>query len=73
MNRFSNLSREIIFLLIAAGIGVLFGILVAYPEMLAMPRENSARITSNEKRIESLWEAHQISHEPKHTEEEKER
>jgi hypothetical protein len=59
-----NIRREVIILLIGAAIGVLFGVLVAYPEMLANTRENAARIESNEKQIERLWEAHEISHSP---------
>ena len=50
-------------LLIGAAIGALFGILVAYPEMLASSRENAARIENNEKQIKLLWEAHQVQHE----------
>ena len=57
-----SIRREILVLLIGAAIGVLFGVLVAYPEMLANSRENRARIESNEKQIEQLWDAHEISH-----------
>ena len=49
-------------LFIGAAIAAIFGILVAYPEMLASSRENAARIENNEKQIELLWEAHQIQH-----------
>ena len=51
-----------VILLVGAAIGVLFGVLVAYPEMLASSRENKARIDSNEKQIERLWDAHEIWH-----------
>ncbi len=50
-------------LLVGAAVGVLFGILVAYPELLANSRENAARIESNREQIELLWGAHQIRHE----------
>ena len=58
----SNVRRDIIVLLIGAAIGTLFGILVAYPEMLASPRENAARIKANEHQIQLLWDAHSIEH-----------
>ena len=58
-----GIGREIIVLLIGAAIGVLFGILVLYPEVLARSRENAARIESNQEQIEMLWDAHQIQHE----------
>ena len=49
-------------LLIGASIAAFFGILVAYPQILANSRENAVRIESNEKQIERLWEAHEIQH-----------
>lgn len=63
MNDGRGIRRDVVVLLIGAAIGVVFGILVAYPEMLASSRENSARIDNNEKQIELLWEAHQVQHE----------
>ena len=50
-------------LIVGAAIAALFGILVAYPEILASSRENAARIEANQKQLELLWEAHQIQHE----------
>jgi hypothetical protein len=63
MNENRGIRRDALMLLIGAAIGALFGILVAYPEMLASSRENSARIDNNQKQIELLWEAHQVQHE----------
>ena len=50
----SNVRRDIILRLIGGAIGTLFGILVAYPEMLASPWENAARIKANEHQIQLL-------------------
>ena len=58
----SRIPRDIAMLLIGAAIGTLFGILVAYPEMLASTRENAVSIESNKQQIEMLWEAHTIEH-----------
>ena len=58
----SRIPRDIAMLLIGAAIGTLFGILVAYPEMLASTRENAVGIESNKQQIELLWEAHTIEH-----------
>lgn len=57
-----RIRRDVVLLLIGAAVGVLFGILVAYPEILSNTRENSARIEANEKQIERLLEAHEIQH-----------
>ena len=57
-----TIGRDVLILLIGAAIGALFGILVAYPQILASTRENAARIELNEKRIEMLMEAHEIRH-----------
>ena len=54
--------RDALMLLIGAAIGALFGILVAYPEMLASTRENAARIDNNDKQIDLLWQAHELQH-----------
>ena len=59
---FSSVRRDVIALLIGAAIGALFGILVAYPEMLASTRENAAHIKANEHQIQLLWNAHSIEH-----------
>ena len=61
LNR-QTIGREVLLVLIGAAIGVLFGILVAYPQILANSRENAARIESNKEQIELLWDAHQIQH-----------
>ncbi len=61
LNR-QTIGREILLLLIGASIGVLFGILVAYPQILANSRENAVRIESNKEQIELLWDAHRIQH-----------
>jgi hypothetical protein len=47
---------------VGAAIATIFAILVAYPEVLAKSRENSALISSNEEQIELLWNAHSIVH-----------
>ena len=64
MNDRSRIGRDALMLLIGAGIGALFGVFVAYPELVANSKENAARIESNERHIELLWEAHKIEHEP---------
>ena len=63
MNSGRGIRRDAVVLLIGAAIGVVFGVFVAYPEMLASTRENAARIENNEKHIQLLWEAHQVHHE----------
>ena len=55
--------RDALMLLVGAVIAALFGILVAYPRLLANSRENAARIEANATQIELLWEAHEIRHE----------
>ena len=55
-------------LVIGAGIGVVFGLLVAYPELVATPKENRAQIEANKAQIERLLDAHKISHEPEQME-----
>ncbi len=62
MNDFPRLRRDVLMVLIGATIAALFGILVAYPQLLATTRENTVRIESNEKQIERLWEAHEVRH-----------
>ena len=57
-----RIRRDVVLLLIGAAVGVLFGILVAYPEILSTTRENAARIEANEKQIERLLAAHEIQH-----------
>ena len=57
-----SLGRAIILLIIGAAVGTIFGLLIAYPALLAESRENAARIESNKERIEQLWEAHYIQH-----------
>lgn len=59
----SRLRRDVIILLIGAAIGALFGVIVAYPEILASTRENAVRIEANRVQIEQLWDAHEIRHE----------
>ena len=49
-------------LLIGAAIAAFFGILVAYPQILASSRENAVRIEANEKQFERLWEVHEVQH-----------
>ena len=58
-----SIGRELLFLFIGAALAVLFGIIVAYPEMLANSRENAARIEYNRQQIEFLLEVHTIEHE----------
>lgn len=58
----NRIPRDIAMLLIGAAIATIFGILVAYPEMLASTRENAVSIESNKQQIELLWEAHSIEH-----------
>ena len=60
----SRIGRDVMIILFGAAIGTLFTILVAYPELLANSRANSARIESNSAQIELLWEAHEIRHQP---------
>ena len=57
-----SIRRDIVLILIGTAIGTLFGIFVAYPELLANSRENSARIEGNRSQIELLWEAHEVDH-----------
>ena len=59
-----SLGRAIILLIIGAAVGTIFGLLIAYPALLAETRENSARIEANKERVELLWEAHYIHHDP---------
>ena len=58
----SRIRRDVLLLLIGAAMGTLFGILVAYPEMLASTRENAARIDANQQQIEVLQDVHPIQH-----------
>ena len=58
----SNIRRDIVLLIIGTAIDALFGIVVAYPQLLADSRENAVRIESNRSQIERLWEAHEIGH-----------
>ena len=57
-----SIRRDLMMIFAGAAIGVLFGILVAYPQVLARSSENEARIESNKDQIELLWDAHQIQH-----------
>ena len=63
MNDRPRIVRDIVVLAVGLTIGTLFGILVAYPAVLANSRENAARIEANQQQIELLWEAHPIGHE----------
>ena len=63
MNDRPRIARDALMLLIGAGIGALFGVFVAYPELVANSKENAARIESNQSQIMLLWEAHRIEHE----------
>ena len=65
MNDRPRIGRDALMLIIGAAIGALFGVFVAYPELVANSKENAARIESNQQQIELLWEAHQIEHEAK--------
>ena len=58
----SRIQRDVLLLLAGAAIGTLFGILVAYPQVMAAARENRAMIDSNQRQIELLWDAHQMTH-----------
>ena len=62
MKDFPRLRRDVLMVLIGATIAALFGILVAYPQLMASTRENAARIESNERQIERLWDAHEVQH-----------
>ena len=61
----SNFRRDLVMILIGAVIAAVFGIVIAYPALLAESKENAARIESNRKQIELLWDAHQVSHDAK--------
>ena len=50
----SRIGRDVMIILFGAAIGTLFTILVAYPELLADSRANTARIESNSAQIELL-------------------
>ena len=62
MRERSRLGRDVVMFVVGAAIATIFAILVAYPEVLAKSRENSALISSNEEQIELLWNAHSIVH-----------
>ena len=57
-----RIGRDVLMILIGAALAALFGIVVAYPALLANTRENATRIDANEKQIERLWDAHQVGH-----------
>ncbi len=59
-----SIGRAIILLIIGAAVGTIFGLLIAYPALLAESRENAVRIEANKERIDLLWEAHYIQHDP---------
>ena len=59
-----SIGRSVLLLLIGAAITTIFWILIAYPTLLANSRENAVRIEVNEERIQLLWEAHYIRHDP---------
>ena len=63
MDNSPRIVRDALMLVVGAAMAAVFGILVAYPAMLANSRENAARIEANQQQIELLWEAHQIQHE----------
>lgn len=62
MNDTPRIRRDVLMLLIGAAIATIFGILVAYPQILADSRENAANIESNKRQIERLWDAHEVWH-----------
>ncbi len=64
MNDKPGIVRDALMPLTGAAMAAAFGILVAYPAILANSRENAVRIEANQKQIEILWEAHGIRHEP---------
>ena len=59
-----SIGRTVLLIFIGTLIGTIFGLLVAYPTLLADSRENAARIEANKERIDLLWEAHYIEHDP---------
>lgn len=63
MNDRPRIGRDVLLLLIGAAIGAIFAVLVAYPELLASSKENSARIDANKAQIELIWDAHYVDHE----------
>ena len=49
-----SIGRDLLILFAGAAIGVLFGTLVAYPQVLARSGENAARIEANKDQLELL-------------------
>ena len=58
-----RIGRDVLMILIGAALAALFGIVVAYPALLANTQENAARIDSNQRQIGRLLDAHDIGHE----------
>ena len=58
----SRFLRDALMFVVGTAIGTMFAILVAYPEILATSRENTARIEANKEHINLLWDAHRIEH-----------
>ena len=63
MTSLSHFWRNVLLLIIGAATATMFGVFVAYPELLSKPRENAAKIAALEKNVERLLEAHPLAHE----------